>query len=188
MKTLQARRRNLLLMAMVVAVPALVQAASPRPLNRSIYVPINIRVCEHLQNAVLYQGGQAVAVPTTRRVFQFTYYSELKRMEPQVVQLRIEGVYADTGEPFVARLAVTPWGIHTALREVTFDSSKAMQRLRYKIDTRSPMVDLRIRCDKMCSRANRTKAVVSEDSSMAAVQAPEQSLGDTPRTPRGPGS
>ena len=124
---------------------------------------------EHLQNAVLYQGEQAVAVLPAKRVFQFTYYPELKRMEPQVRQLRIEGVYKDTGEPFVAKLAVTPQGIHTAHRDVAWDYSKTMRRLRYKVDTRSQVVNLHIQCDKVCSRANRTRTYVAAEDSASVI-------------------
>jgi hypothetical protein len=167
MKTSKACRYGLLVLLVALAAPYSAEAANRRPLNRSIYVPVELRVCEHLQNAVLYQGGQAVAVLPAKRVFQFTYYPELKRMEPQIVQLRIEGVYRDTGEPFVAKLAVTSKGIHTAHRAVTLDASKTMQRLRYKIDTRSHVVSLLVRCDKVCSRSNGTRVYVADDSSSA---------------------
>jgi len=133
-------------------------AGQERFLPRSMYVPINFTLCEHLRDAVLYEGEQAVAAMPAKRVFQFTYFPDLNRIVPDAVQIRIEGSYVDSGEPFVARLAVSPFGIHTAHRQVALHYTEPLKRLRFNIDTRYQAVNLRIRCDTICSKSKRTVA------------------------------
>ena len=158
--------------AVVLATSVLGEATGPRPLNRSLYVPIAFTVCEHLENAILYQGEQAVGVLPARRIFQFTYYPELKQLAPKATQIRIEGVYSGGGDPFRARLAVTPEAIYTARQEIALDTSKPLSKLRYKIDTRYQTVDLHIRCDKFCSRSGHAKSERAGEELQAQGQEP----------------
>jgi hypothetical protein len=145
-----ARKSVLILIAFVVlASPTPLRGAKPKALNRSLYVPVNIRLCEHLKSGVLYIGEQAVAHLPTSRVFQFTYYPALERLAPEAVQLRIEAIDQE-GNPIVARLAITPKAIWTANEQVELDFAKHLNKLRYKIDTRYDEVDLLIRCGQWC--------------------------------------
>jgi hypothetical protein len=122
-------------------------------LTRSIYVPVRFQLCEHLHDAVLYQGEAAVGVLPVKRIFQFTFYPHLERVEPVRIDIRVEGARAD-GTRFVGRLAVTPSGIHTATSEVALDLQAQLERLRYKLDVRYDVVELRLRCGGACERSS----------------------------------
>jgi len=123
-------------------------ASATPALTRSLYLPIAFTACPHVTHATLYENEQLVAVLPASRVFQFTYYPDLGRVEPAAIQLRVEGEDVENGEPFHGRLAVTPEGVYTAKGRVDYDLSKELQKLRYKIDTHPPKVYLRIQCEK----------------------------------------
>jgi hypothetical protein len=124
----------------------------PKFLNRSIYMPIEFVLCEHLEKAVLYQDDQPVSAMPARRVFQFTYYPDLERLLPELVQVRVEGAYVDGGEPFVAKLAVTPDGIHTAHCTRALDTGEKALKQRHKIDVRLEPRRLELKCERFCKR------------------------------------
>jgi len=132
--------------------------AEPRLLNRSIYMPFEFALCEHLEKAVLYQDDQPVSAMPARRVFQFTYYPDLDRLLPELVKVRVEGSYVEGGEPFVAKLAVTPEGIHTAHRTKSLDTGEKVMKQRHKIDMRLEPRTLHLKCERFCKR---TPAVAS---------------------------
>ena len=127
--------------------------AEPKLLNRSIYMPFEFVLCEHLEKAVLYQDDQPVSAMPARRVFQFTYYPDLERMLPELVQVRVEGSYVDGGEPFVAKLAITPDGIHTAHRTKALDTGEKVLKQRHKIDMRLEPRTVQLKCERFCKRA-----------------------------------
>jgi len=121
-------------------------------LTRSIYLPVEIKLCEHLRDAVLYQDDQAVSLLPAKRIFQFTYYPGLSRIEPLRTDLRVEGHRAD-GSDFVGRLAVTPWGVFTASHKVPLDMDKQLEKMRFKLDVRYKTVSLTMRCADSCGKA-----------------------------------
>jgi hypothetical protein len=120
-----------------------------RFLTRSIYLPVEFELCEHLSNAVLYQGDDALSLLPARRIFQFTYYPSLERIEPMRTDVRVEGRRAD-GSDFVGRLAVTPFGVFTANHKVELDMQAQLDKMRYKLDTRYDTLTLRLRCSDSC--------------------------------------
>lgn len=124
--------------------------SSSQPLNRSIYVPISFRACEHIHEAVLYVDDQAIGYLPVDRTFLFTYYPSLKRIEPETTQVRVEGRRQD-GSHFKALLAVTMDGIYSAKEKIEFDQ-KELRKLRYKVDVRYERKNLRLRCDTVCAR------------------------------------
>jgi hypothetical protein len=105
-----------------------------------------------LRDAVLYQDEHAVSLLPAKRIFQFTYYPGLSRIEPLRTDLRVEGHRAD-GSDFVGRLAVTPWGVFTAKRKIELDMNKQLDRMRFKLDVRYQSVHLKMRCADSCGRA-----------------------------------
>jgi hypothetical protein len=123
-----------------------------RLLTRSIYLPVEFEVCEHLHDAVLYQGEQALSLLPTRRIFQFTYYPTLDRIEPSRTDLRVEGERGD-GTEFLGRLAVTAWGVFTADHKIPLDLDRQLQKMRYKLDVRYDTLVVRISCSDACERA-----------------------------------
>ncbi len=120
-------------------------------LTRSIYVPLELDLCEHLHDAVLYQNEQAVSAIPSKRIFQFTYYPNLGRMEPVRTEVRVVGLRED-GEEFVGRFAVTPSGIFTANTKVELDLKTQLRRFRHKIDVRYRSRALSLRCSDTCGR------------------------------------
>ena len=121
-------------------------------LTRSIYLPVHIALCEHLRDAVLYQDEQAVSLLPAKRIFQFTYYPGLSRIEPLRTDLRVEGHRQD-GSVFVGRLAVTPWAVLTASRKIELDMDKQLDKMRFKLDVRYQPVSLKMRCSDSCGRS-----------------------------------
>ncbi len=142
-------------LASLLAAPA---DTEPKLLTRSIYMPFEFVVCEHLQKAVLYQDDQPISTVPARRVFQFTYYPDLKRMLPELVRVRVEGSYADGGEPFVAKLAITPNGVHSAHRTNALDTGEKILKQRHKIDIRLEPRKLELQCPRYCKRTVTTVA------------------------------
>jgi len=124
----------------------------PRLLNRSIYMPIEFVLCEHLEKAVLYQDGQPVSTMPARRVFQFTYYPDLERLLPELIQVRVEGAYVEGGEAFVAKLAVSPEGIHTAHSTKALDTGEKVLKQHRRIDVRLDERRLELECERFCKR------------------------------------
>ena len=161
--TINARLRSLFLFSLfaLVATTALAEDDKSKFLPRSIYVPVEFKLCEHLEHAVLYQGEQAVSLMPAKRIFQFTYYPHLERIEPERSQVRVEGTRVN-GEKFIGRLAVTPWGIFTASEQIDLDLKKQLARMKYKLDVRYKTRRLTIRCGSACSHGSKPESVAAD--------------------------
>jgi hypothetical protein len=155
---MKSRKASGLAIGVLASLLAADAVAEPKLLNRSLYMPFEFVLCEHLEKAVLYQDDQPVSAMPARRVFQFTYYPDLERLLPELVQVRVEGAYVDGGDPFVAKLAITPDGIHTAHRTRSLDTAEKIARQRHKIDMRLEPRKLQLKCERFCKR---TKTVAS---------------------------
>ena len=146
---------SLSFVALALLISASAAPAKPRPLNRSIYLPVEFTLCEHLDHAVLYQDDTPISAMPAKRVFQFTYYPDLAQMLPAAVQVRVEGTYVDGGEPFVAKLAVTPTGVHTTHRTMDVETGKSVQKQQsHKIDIRLEPRLFKLACPRFCRKAN----------------------------------
>lgn len=119
--------------------------------NRSLYVPVEFKLCEHLDNALLYRhdDSEILGRVPSRRIFQFTYYPDLRRVEPSVIQLRVEGERHD-GSPFVGRLAVGPRGIYIGSKTIELDFARQLRLMKHKLDVRYKSTTLRFRCKDSC--------------------------------------
>lgn len=133
-----------------LAVSGTVLAGEGKSIPRSLYVPVAFRTCEHLAGATLFIGDQSVGPLPTERIFVFTYYPHLKRLEPALTEVRIEGVRTENGEPFTGRLAVDPMAISTAEERIDLDFDRVKQQLSYRIDVRYEKVSVVIRCEATC--------------------------------------
>jgi hypothetical protein len=131
--------------------------ASPkgRSLNRSIYVPIEFALCEHVERAVFYQDELAVSTMPVRRIFQFTYYPDLEQLLPEVIDIRIEGRYVEDEEPFAARLAATADGIYTARGSRSLGTEEQMRKQHHKLDVRVAPRKLRLQCPRHCWKSQK---------------------------------
>ena len=159
---------GLFLMMLVLAPCGPVKAEQGKFLNRSLYVPVTFRVCEHLAEANLYIEDQRVGALPIERIFLFTYYPDLKRLLPKVTNLRVEGVRTDDNSPFIGRLALDPTAIYTSERRIELDFERAKKQLSYRIDSRYEKVNLLMRCNTECSRSNSTLVTASLNMAHAA--------------------
>lgn len=167
--SIASRLRSLFLVSVfaLVAIQALAEEDKSKFLTRSIYVPVEFKLCEHLEDAVLYQDDQAVSVMPAKRIFQFTYYPSLERIAPTKSDVRIEGTRTD-GEAFTGRLAVTPWGIFTATESIELDLEKQLTRMKYKLDVRYKTRTLTMRCDSTCPARSKPEAVAADAASTSS--------------------
>jgi len=152
----------LLMMTMMVLVSnGPVKAEQGKFLNRSLYIPVSIRVCEHLTEATLYVEDQRVGDLPIEQIFLFTYYPDLKRLLPKITELRVEGVRTDDDSPFIGRFAVDPTGIYTAGERIELDFERAKKQLSFRIDSRYEKVNLLMRCHTECGRGNTALSTAS---------------------------
>ena len=167
--TMNCRLRNLFLCALfaLVATTALAEDDKAKFLTRSIYVPVEFKLCEHLENAVLYQGDQAVSLMPAKRIFQFTYYPHLERVEPERSDVRVEGIHTN-GEEFTGRLAVTPWGIFTANQRIELDLRKQLSRMKFRLDVRYKTRTLTMRCSDSCQLGSKPEAIAADAGTMSS--------------------
>jgi hypothetical protein len=117
-------------------------------------MPVEFLLCEHLEHAVLYQEDLPISAMPAKRMFQFTYYPHLGQLLPASTRVRVEGTYVDGGEPFVARLLVTPDGVHTTHRTVKAETDRSIQKQSHRIDVRLEPRQFRLACPRYCRKAN----------------------------------
>ena len=144
------------LTAALLAVPAF--GDDEEALNRSFYVPVELSLCEHLKDAVLYRGDTPIARLPGTHVFQFTFYPALKRLEPELERVRVEGTHE--GEPFRTEIVVTPSSVYIGSKKIDLETDKLLARLRRTVDARHETVTLTLRCEHGCERSkvSRTAA------------------------------
>ena len=156
---------SLLLTMMVLISYGSVKAEQGKWLNRSLYIPVFLSVCEHLADATLYIEDQRVGELPIERIFLFTYYPDLNRLLPEATEFRVEGTRTGDNSSFVGRLAVNPKGIYTAEKRIELDFERAKKQLSYRIDSRYEKVSLVMRCETECGRSNSVTTTASLDTS-----------------------
>jgi hypothetical protein len=126
----------------------LLAASGGDSLNRSLYVPVELRVCEHLRGAVLYRDDEPLRSLPGKQVFQFTFFPALNRLEPELERVRVEG------EGFSMELIVTPASLYVGNKRIDLDLDEQLARLRNHVDYRHETVRLTLRCGEACSRTS----------------------------------
>jgi hypothetical protein len=119
-------------------------------LSRSLYVPLEFRVCEHLRGATLYRDNEPLRTLPGKQVFQFTFYPGLNRIEPELERVRVEG------EGFRTEVIVTPASVYVGNRKIDLNVEGQLSRLRNHVDTRHETVKLTLRCGDACARTAAT--------------------------------
>ena len=133
---------------MIGTVGVLLLAASGEAgLARSLYVPVEVRLCEHLDDAVLYRGDEPLRRLPGKQLFQFTFFPALSRIEPE-----LERVYVK-GQGFSTELIITPAAVYVGDKKIDLDVERQLARLRHHADSRHETVKLTLRCGDACSRA-----------------------------------
>ena len=112
-------------------------------LARSINMPVEFRLCEHLHDAILYENDVPTSAMPAERTFQFTYYPDLGLLLPEQVRVEVAGKYKEDDEPFVTRLAVT---IDDAAG--THEQAKKRPKLDISLEPKS----LVLVCARYCKR------------------------------------
>jgi len=125
----------------------LLAASDGDALSRSLYVPVELRVCEHLRGAVLYRDDEPLRSLPGKQVFQFTFFPALNRIEPELEQVRVEG------EGFRTELVITPASVYIGNKKIDLDLERQLDRLRHHVDSRHETVKLTLRCGEACSKA-----------------------------------
>ena len=153
------RTRGLWILMLGVMVSSLADAEQKRKLlNRSIYMPVEFRLCEHLDSAIFYENDLPTSTMPAKRIFQFTYYPDLGVVLPEQVPVRVEGAYKEDGEPFVAKLAVTVDGIHSARRFRSAGTKEQVEKKLHKVDIRLKPKALKLKCKRYCTKRVTTVA------------------------------
>ncbi len=153
------RTRGLWILMIGVMVSSFADAEQKRKLlNRSIYMPVEFQLCEHLDSAVFYENDLPTSARPAVRIFQFTYYPDLGVMLPEQVPVRIEGAYKEDDEPFVAKLAVTVDGIYTANQFRSAGTKEQVEKKLHKIDFRLKPKALKLTCKRYCTKRVTTVA------------------------------
>lgn len=109
-------------------------AEDPRPLARSIYVPVAFEVAPCLRQVLVRNDeGRVRAVAPGRLVSQFTWYGGRRGLEPEWERLTVEGeiaapAAAAPGAPdarstgrFRAEIVITPTSIYHGRRRLALD-------------------------------------------------------------------
>ena len=118
-------------------------AEDPRPLARSIYVPVAFEVAPCLRQVLVRNDeGRVRAVAPGRLVSQFTWYGGRRRLEPEWERLTVEGeiaapAAAAPGAPadrstgrFRAEIVITPTSIYYGRRRLALDPDLSRDRER----------------------------------------------------------
>ena len=120
-------------------------------LNRSIYVPVRLEVCEHIEEATLYHGEARVRGLPGEQTVQFTYYGDTKRMMPEIDEFRVAGKET-SGRDFDVKLTVTPADILVGNRWIDLHAEEKLRDLGHKVDIRYPPVTVHLNCRDLCPR------------------------------------
>lgn len=119
-------------------------------LNRSLYVPVRFAPCEHLEPAILYRGDAPIRELPGTHVFQFTYYPNLSRIEPQLERVRIEAEH--DGKEFRSEVVVMPTSVYIGKKKIDLDVEQQLARIRGHVDARHETVELTLICRTACPR------------------------------------
>ena len=77
---------------------------------------------------------------------------------PEQVPVRVEGAYKEDGEPFVAKLAVTVDGIHSARRFRSAGTKEQVEKKLHKVDIRLKPKALKLKSKRYCTKRVATVA------------------------------
>lgn len=121
-------------------------------------MPVEFELCEHLGSAMFYENDRPTSALPAERIYQFTYYPDLGVILPEQVPIRVEGVYLDDDEPFVAKLAVTIDGVHSAKRFRPAGTSEQVKKSLHKVDIRLKPKVIKLTCKRYCTKRVTTVA------------------------------
>lgn len=147
---MRTRSEGLVVVAILLAASATVTAEEPR-LARSIIVPVSFQPCEHVREALLFREETAISKLPGRHVFQFTYFPELRRIEPEFEKVRVEGRLND--EPFRTGVVVTPSAVYVGKSKIDLDLDAQRTRFERNVDARHETIKLTLKCSNRCQRS-----------------------------------
>ena len=132
------------------------EANSGKALNRSIYVPLKLDLCEHIEEASLYQDEMLVRRLPASQTIQFTFYPDLKRLLPEQNVFRVKGKEM-SGRDFDVMLTVTPADVFIADRHIDLHPEEQLKDLDHRMDIHYDPVTLKLNCRDFCPRETETQ-------------------------------
>lgn len=138
------------LAALAISTPGASKDNLDQALSRSIYVPVQLKVCEHLKGSILYRGEEPLTELPGTHVFQFTFFPRLKRIVPELERVRVQG--RDGEENVRTEMVVTPATVYVGDKKIDLDLDKEMRELRRHIDVRHEPVIITLRCAHACGK------------------------------------
>ena len=132
------------------------------PLNRSIYLPVELTTCEHIYQAIAFLSNleeeeiQPLARVPGRTTFQFTIYPALSRIEPEYFIVKMVGLSLDKPIKRFVTLFLDHILAGNSNRDLAMD--KILKRLSYKLDAHHKTQHIKFECD-LCNFAASTPEV-----------------------------
>jgi len=102
-------RRTLGRCLLVVELVSVHAAAAPDDnvpiFTRSLYLPVRFTSCPNLKDGILYEDLEPMATLPSRRIYQFTYYSDKDHFVPD--KYEVDLTVRDTVQPKILRASLT---------------------------------------------------------------------------------
>ena len=136
---------------------------APEALNRSIYVPIELELCEHITDAALYQDEMRVRSLPGDQIVQFTFYPDLKRLLPEQGVFHVKGKES-SGRDFDVMLTVTPADVFVANHHIDLHPEEYMKDLGHKVDIHYHPVTVKLNCRDFCPLREATERRTTDSS------------------------
>lgn len=130
-------------------------ADSGKALNRSIYVPIELNVCEHIEEATLYRDGTRIRSLPGRQTVQFTVYGDSKRLRPELDVFHVTGK-EKSGRDFEVKLTVTPADVFVANSHIDLHAEEQLKKRGHNVDIRYDPVKVHLNCRDFCPRTTQS--------------------------------
>jgi hypothetical protein len=141
---------------LVALLAAARDASSEKALNRSIYVPLRLALCEHIEEATLYQDEVPVRKLPGSQTIQFTFYPELDRLLPEEGVFRVKGKEI-SGRDFDVLLKVTPADVFIADHHIDLHPEEQLKDISHRVDIHYDPVTLKLNCRDFCPRQTETQ-------------------------------
>jgi hypothetical protein len=129
---------------------------SGKALNRSIYVPVRLALCEHIAEATLYQDETPVRSLPGEQTVLFTFYPDLNRLLPQEHVFHVRGKET-SGLDFDLKLTVTPTDVFIGDHRVDLHPEEQTRDWSYRVDVHYHPVTLKLNCRDFCPRQTETQ-------------------------------
>lgn len=130
--------------------------------QRSIYVPVRFLACPHVKNVRLQVAGSTAFFPLGLRTFLFTYDSNTEALQPEFVEVVIDGEGQCELKAIHSNVLITPQNVASSSEVVEANLEALLRQARVRRDLRLPERTVLIRCSRSCDRGS----VAAEDTQL----------------------